>query len=191
MNVGFHHLPILILAGAIFVLYSCEQEDSVQPLFEKLTSEQTNITFENTLTEDTLFNGVNYLYFYDGGGVAVGDINNDGLADIYFTANMYLNRLYVNKGNFQFEDITITANVGGGTEGWTTGTTMADVNGDGLLDIYVCRTNYLDKKGPNQLYINNGDLTFTERAAEYGLAHTGLGRQAAFFDYDLDGDLDM
>ena len=191
MNVGSRHLPILILAGAIFILYSCEQEDSVQPLFEKLTTEETNITFENTLTEDTLFNGVNYLYFYDGGGVAVGDINNDGLADIYFTANMYLNRLYVNKGNFQFEDITMTANVGGGTEGWTTGTTMADVNGDGLLDIYVCRTNYLDKKGPNQLYINNGDLTFTERAAEYGLAHTGLGRQAAFFDYDLDGDLDM
>jgi hypothetical protein len=176
---------------AIIFFHSCEQEDSVQPLFEKLTSEATNITFENTLTEDTLFNGVNYLYFYDGGGVATGDINNDGLTDIYFTANMYLNRLYVNKGNFQFEEITKTANVGGGTEGWTTGTTMADVNGDGLLDIYVCRTNYLDKKGPNQLYINNGDLTFTERAAEYGLAHSGLGRQAAFFDYDLDGDLDM
>lgn len=191
MTIGFRHLPILSLIVTIFVLCSCRQEESAQRLFEKLTPQETNINFENTLKEDTLFNGVNYLYFYDGGGVAVGDINNDGLADIYFTANMFPNHLYVNKGDFQFVDITKTAGVDGGTEGWFTGATMADINGDGFLDIYVCRANYLDKKGPNLLFINNGDLTFTERAEEYGLDHTGLCRQAAFFDYDLDGDLDM
>jgi hypothetical protein len=186
-----NHLFVLICMAAIFVHCSCQRKDAVQPLFEKLTPQQTNITFENTLEEEPLFNSVNYLYFYDGGGVAVGDINNDGLVDIYFTANMRPNRLYLNKGDFQFEDITETAGVGGGTEGWTTGATMADVNGDGFLDIYVCRTSHLDRKGANQLFINNGDLAFTERAAEYGLAHIGLSRQAAFFDYDLDGDLDM
>ncbi len=191
LNIRFKKLFILIWIGALFVYSSCKQEDSIQTLFEKLTAEDTNIAFENTLEEEPLFNSVNYLYFYDGGGVAVGDINNDGLADIYFTANMYSNRLYVNKGDFQFEDITETAGVGGGTEGWSTGATMTDVNGDGFLDIHVCRSNYLDRKGANQLFINNGDFTFTERAAEYGLDHTGLSRQAAFFDYDLDGDLDM
>ncbi|MGH7453122.1 MAG: FG-GAP repeat domain-containing protein, partial [bacterium] len=177
--------------AAIFVHCSCQQKNSAQPLFDKLAPRETNVTFENTLEEEPLFNSVNYLYFYDGGGVAVGDINNDGLADIYFTANMLPNRLYLNIGNFEFEDITETAGVAGETGGWTTGATMADVNGDGLLDIYVCRSNYLDKKGANQLFINNGDLTFTERAAEYGLDHAGLDRQAAFFDYDRDGDLDM
>jgi hypothetical protein len=185
------YLCLLVWIAVFFVHCSCQRKDAVQPLFEKLTPRQTNVTFENTLEEEPLFNSVNYLYFYDGGGVAAGDINNDGLADIYFTANMRLNRLYLNKGNFQFEDITENAGVGGGTGGWTTGATMADVNGDGFLDIYVCRTSHLDRKGANQLFINNGDLTFNERAAEYGLAHIGLSRQAAFFDYDRDGDLDM
>jgi hypothetical protein len=185
------HLIILIWMEVIFLLCSCQRKDSSRPLFEKLSPRQTNIAFENALEEEPLFNSVNYLYFYDGGGVAVGDINNDGLADIYFTANMHSNRLYLNKGNFKFEDITKTAGVAGGTEGWSTGATMADVNGDGFLDIYVCRTNHLDRKGANQLFINNGDLTFTEQAAKYGLAHLGLSRQAAFFDYDRDGDLDM
>jgi hypothetical protein len=192
-NRGYGLRQSLLLAwlGATFVYFSCQQENSVQPLFEKLTPQQTNITFENTLEEEPLFNSINYLYLYDGGGVAVGDINNDGLADIYFTANMSQNHLYANRGDFQFEDITVTAGVGGGTEGWSTGTTMVDINGDGFLDIYVCRSNYLDRKGANQLFINNKDLTFIEKSAEYGLNHIGLSRQAAFFDYDLDGDLDM
>jgi hypothetical protein len=176
---------------AAFVFCSCEQKASVTTLFEKLNPKDTNIFFENTVVEDTLFNSLNYLYFYDGGGVAVGDINNDGLADIYFTANMTINRLYLNQGNFKFADITETAGVSGGTDGWTTGATMADINGDGFLDIYVCRSNYLDRTGANQLFINNGNLTFAESAEEYGLAHRGLCRQAAVFDYDLDGDLDM
>ncbi len=190
-NMNSKHFLILLWMGTVFIHFSCRQNISTRPLFTKLTPEETNVTFENTLVEEPLFNSVNYLYFYDGGGVAVGDINNDGLADIYFTSNMSSNRLYLNKGNFQFEDITETAGVGGGTQGWSTGATMADVNGDGFLDIYVCRSNYLDRKGANQLFINNGDLTFTEQAGKYGLAHTGLSRQAAFFDYDLDGDLDM
>ncbi|MFQ5709376.1 MAG: VCBS repeat-containing protein [bacterium] len=185
------HLSVLIWMALVLVYGSCQRDDATQPLFKKLSPRQTNITFENTLKEEPLFNSINYLYFNDGGGVAVGDINNDGLADIYFTANMLPNRLYVNKGAFQFEDVTKAAGVGGGTEGWTTGATLADVNGDGFLDIYVCRSNYLDKKGANQLFINNGDLTFTESAKQYGLAHVGLSRQAVFFDYDLDGDLDM
>ncbi|MFQ6615348.1 MAG: VCBS repeat-containing protein [Fidelibacterota bacterium] len=188
MTHGPNTTPILL--GFFLVFYSCQQEPS-QPLFKKLTPRQTHITFENALEEDSLFNMVNYLYFYDGGGVAVGDVNNDGLSDIYFTANMLPNRLYLNKGEFQFEDVTETAGVQGNPGEWTTGTTMADVNGDGLLDIYVCVVNYLNRKGINHLFINNGDLTFTDRAAEFGLDHKGLSRQAAFFDADLDGDLDM
>ncbi|MCH7521748.1 MAG: VCBS repeat-containing protein, partial [Candidatus Marinimicrobia bacterium] len=104
-----------------FVHCSFQQSDATQTLFKKLASGETNLTFENTVDEESLFNSINYLYFYDGGGVAVGDINNDGLADIYFTANMVSNRLYMNKGDFQFEDITETAGVGGGKEGWSTG----------------------------------------------------------------------
>ncbi|MEE9167120.1 MAG: VCBS repeat-containing protein [Candidatus Neomarinimicrobiota bacterium] len=183
-------LSILIWIVVFLIHYSCQR---AQPMFKKLSPRETSITFENTIEEKPLFNGVNYLYFYDGGGVALGDVNNDGLADIYFTANMKPNRLYLNRGDFRFEDVTETAGVGGGTDGWTTGATMADVNGDGFLDIYVCRSNYLDKKGANQLYINKGpdSFGFTERSAEYGLDHRGLSRQAAFFDYDLDDDLDM
>ena len=183
------YLGIIFWCGAVLLHCSCRQK--TQTLFEKLSPRQTGVTFANTLVEEPLFNSVNYLYFYDGGGVAVGDLNNDGLADIYFTANAQPNRLYLNKGDLQFEDITKKAGVEGERGGWMTGVTMADVNGDGWLDIYVCRSNYLDKKGANELFINNKDLTFTESAAEYGLAVTALSRQAAFFDYDRDGDLDM
>ena len=179
------------MLGIVFLLQVCIKPEPIQQLFMSLSPAVTNITFENNVDEEGLFNSINYLYFYDGGGVAVGDINNDGLADIYFTSNMYTNHLYLNKGNFHFEDITQEAGVYGGMEGWTTGVTMADVNGDRFLDIYVCYSNLFDKQGANLLFINNGDLTFTERATEYGLNFKGLSRQAAFFDYDLDNDLDM
>src|SRR5262249_8566352 len=161
-----------------------------RPLFELLDAARTGITFVNRLPEDTAFNILNYLYYYNGGGVAVGDINNDGLPDIYFTLNRGANHLYLNKGNYQFEDITDHAGVADSV-GWKTGVTMADVNGDGLLDIYVCGVDYLGMHGHNVLYVNNGDGTFTDRTKEYGLDFDGYSTQALFFDYDNDGDLDM
>src|SRR5690606_15871461 len=128
---------------------------------------------------------------YNGGGVAIGDINNDGLQDIYFTGNMVPNKLYLNLGNFKFNDITARAGVDGG-RGFKTAVTLADVNGDGLLDIYVSKSALANKDlRRNLLYINNGDLTFTERAAEYGLDDSGYSVQAYFFDMDGDGDLDV
>ena len=150
----------------------------------------TGVTFENRLPEDTTFNVLNYLYYYDGGGVAAGDVNGDGLPDLYFTSNAGRNRLYLNRGNYRFEDVTDRAGVGGGG-GWSTGVTMADVNGDGRLDIYVSGVSFLTKRGHNVLYINNGDGTFTDRTKEYGLDFSGYSTQATFFDYDGDGDLDM
>ncbi|RMG67120.1 MAG: RNA-binding protein [Calditrichaeota bacterium] len=181
------------LALGVLLLGGCARKPTQQqpPLFKRISPRESGITFSNQLKEEPLFNSINYLYFYDGGGVAIGDVNNDGLPDVYLTANQQPNRLYLNLGDFHFKDITESAGVGGGTEGWTTGVTMADVNNDGLLDIYVCRSNYLDRRGANQLFINNGDLTFSEQAARYGLNYRGLCRQAVFFDYDLDGDLDM
>jgi hypothetical protein len=160
------------------------------PLFELLSPAATGVNFENRLPEDTTFNVLNYLYFYDGGGVAAGDVNGDGLPDLYFTSNAGKNRLYLNRGNYRFEDVTDRAGVAG-VGGWATGVTMADVNGDGRLDIYVSGVSYLTKHGRNVLYINNGDGTFTDRTKEFGLDFSGYSTQAVFFDYDGDGDLDM
>ena len=184
---GFN-LPLSFLAAAL-LLTGCGDGDG-EALFEQLPPEATGVTFENTLVEDTTLNILNYLYFYDGGGVAAGDVNNDGLVDLYFTANQGPNKLYLNQGDFVFEDVTERAGVAGDAD-WTKGVTMADVNGDGFLDLYVSTVTYLGQRGRNALYINNGNLTFTDRAAEYGLDHEGFSNQAAFFDYDRDGDLDM
>lgn len=169
-------------------LLSCgENKDT---LFTKLEPESTGIKFKNELFEDGPLNVANYIYFYNGGGVAVGDINNDGLQDILFTGNMVRNRLYLNKGNFKFEDITVKAGVDK-LQGWCTGATMADVNRDGLLDIYICRSADINPEmRRNMLFINNGDLSFSEKAKEYGLDDIGYSTQSAFFDYDKDGDLD-
>ena len=160
------------------------------PLFELLSPKATGVAFVNELPEDSTFNILNYLYYYNGGGVAAGDVDGDGLPDLYFTSNLGPNRLYRNKGSYQFEDVTDRAGVAG-AGGWTTGVTMADVNGDGRLDIYVSAVSYLTMRGRNILYVNNGDGTFADRTAEYGLEHVGYSTQAAFFDYDADGDLDM
>ena len=159
-------------------------------MFELLSPEATGVAFVNELPERTELNILNHLSYYNGGGVAAGDIDNDGLADLYFTSNLGPDRLYLNKGNYRFEDITNQAGVGG-SEGWTSGVAMADVNGDGLLDLYVSGVRYLTMSGRNILYINNGDRTFTDRTKEYGLEHEGYSTQAAFFDSDADGDLDM
>lgn len=160
-------------------------------LFEEVPSEYSGVTFENNLLFDQSFNIYTYRNFYNGGGVAIGDINNDGLVDIYLTSNQGKNVLYLNKGNFVFVDITESSGVGG-TRAWSTGVSMADVNGDGLLDIYVCNSGDVagDNK-ENELFINNGDLTFTERAKEFHVDDKGFTTHAAFFDYDGDGDLDL
>ena len=155
-----------------------------------MNSSDTYIDFINKVEDQKDFNILNYRNFYNGGGVAIGDFNNDGLKDIYFTANLTTNKLYLNKGNMRFEDITTTAGVGGKAT-WSTGVALADVNADGFLDIYVCYSG--DPSGAsrkNELYINNKNLTFTESSSQYGLDDDGFTTHAAFFDYDGDGDLD-
>jgi hypothetical protein len=156
-----------------------------------MSASKTNIHFANTLAKQKDFGILYYLYYYNGGGVATGDINNDGLPDIYFTANSSgNNKLYLNKGSFEFEDITEKAGVAG-TADWCTGVTMADVNADGFLDMYVSAVaQAFNLQGHNQLFINNRNGTFTESAVEYGLDFSGFTTQSAFFDYDHDGDLD-
>lgn len=161
-----------------------------QALFVELSAERTGLEFANLLKADEGFDVFRYRNYYNGGGVAIGDINNDGLPDVYLIANRGSNRLFLNKGDFKFEDISASAGVAG-SRAWSTGVAMADVNGDGLLDIYVCNSGDIDGDGrTNELFINNGDMTFTERAAEYGLADEGYSTHAVFFDFDKDGDLD-
>ena len=183
----------LLFAAGVLALAACRP--TAQPaLFEQLPPESTGVVFVNRLPEDSAFNILNYLYYYNGGGVAAGDIDGDGLPDLYFTSNLGAGRLYLNQGNYRFEDITERAGVADSV-GWKTGVTMADVNGDGRLDIYVAAVSYLTMHGRNVLYINNGakngETTFADRTKEYGLEHVGYSTQAAFFDYDGDGDLDM
>jgi len=177
-----------------FSMLSCGERN--QPLFEQMDGAKTGILFQNTVRNTEDFNIFSYRNFYNGGGVAIGDMNNDGLPDVFFTANMGANKLYLNKGKgekswLNFEDITDQAGVADSTR-WSTGVVMVDINADGWLDIYVCNAGYQKGVGQeNTLYINNHDLTFTERAVEFGLADSGYTTHAAFFDYDLDGDLDL
>jgi hypothetical protein len=165
-----------------------------QPLFKLLPGKETGINFSNDIVESESLNVLSYEYFYNGGGVAVGDINNDGLQDLMFTGNMKPNKLYLNLGGLKFQDITKQASpeLAGRSNAWKTGVTMADVNGDGLLDIYICYSGKTDNATrSNQLFINKGNNKFKEEAKAYGLADPGYSTQAAFFDYDNDGDLDM
>ena len=162
-----------------------------QPLFQLLSSKETGIKFSNNIDETENLNVLAYEYFYNGAGVAVGDINNDGLEDIFFTANMKDNKLFLNLGGLKFKDIT-PKEMEGKKGGWKTGVTMADVNGDGLLDIYICYSGKVnDDLRRNELFINQGNLKFEEQAKKYGLDDKSYSTQAAFFDYDNDGDLDM
>ncbi len=173
------------------IVEACNPLDEKQFRFERLSPQQTGINFQNSLQESEEFNIIEYLYYYNGGGVGVADINNDGLSDIYFTANEQENRLYLNEGNLSFRDITTSAGVEM-AGAWKTGVSIADVDGDGFMDIYVCRvTNYKGLSGHNELYINNGDLTFSEKAKDFGLDFQGFSTHATFFDMDNDGDLDM
>lgn len=182
--------PLII---ATLLLTCCNHTDTLtgqQKVFGKLTPAQTGIDFTNKLILQEDFDVFRYRNYYNGGGVGIGDFNNDGLPDVYLTSNMESNRLYLNTGNFTFKDITVQAGVGG-SKAWSTGVAVVDVNSDGWLDIYVCNSG--DPKGKNrenELFINNGDLTFTEKAREYGLADIGFTTHAVFFDYDKDGDLD-
>lgn len=186
----FNRLRITVAALLALLATACNSSNTSQ-LFTQLDEDQTGIDFQNTLFDGESLNVLNYIYFYNGGGVAVGDINNDGLPDILFTGNMVHNRLFLNKGNFTFEDITKKSGIAD-AEGWCTGATMVDINGDGKLDIYICRSADANPaRRKNLLYINNGDGTFTEKAHEYGLDDEGFSTQAAFFDYDKDGDLDL
>ncbi len=182
------HYALVLCSALIFPF--CQSDSPKQVLFEEIPANKSGITFTNTVENTEDLNIFNYRNFYNGGGVAIGDLNNDGLADVFFTSNMGDNKLYLNKGDFQFEDITDKAGLAG-SRSWSTGVALVDINADGLLDIYVCNAGYKkDKKPENELFINNGDLTFTEKAAEYGLNDDGYTTHAAFFDYDLDGDLD-
>lgn len=177
----------------IFLLFwtfwSCVEKTPISR-FTLMPSAQTGIDFVNTLEITQDFDVFRYRNFYNGGGVALGDINRDGLTDIMLTSNMGDNKLYLNKGDWKFEDISVKAGINGNRV-WSTGVSMADVNGDGWLDIYVCNSgDVLGANRENELFINNRDLTFTERAREFGLNDKGFGTHAAFFDYDQDGDLD-
>ena len=182
------HLHNLAQALALLVV-SC-QSPTDKALFIDLPSSQTGISFENRLNYSEEFNMIDYLYYYDGGGVALGDINNDGMVDIYLVSNEGDNALYLNLGEMKFKDISASAGVKS-PGSWKTGVSMVDINGDGLLDIYQCRLgDYKGITGKNELYINQGDLTFIEEAANYNLDFSGFATQTTFFDMDNDGDLD-
>ncbi|MFC0182250.1 Repeat domain-containing protein [Pseudarcicella hirudinis] len=186
---------ILWVFFTVLTFSRCKNPEE-KPVFELLSDSQTNITFSNDLKEDEFTNSLVYEYSYNGGGVATGDLNNDGLDDIYFSANQKSNKLYLNLGKLKFQDITEAAGVAC-AENWKTGVTLADVNGDGKLDIYVCRSGNLEaEKRKNLLYINQGNDRkgiphFLEEGEKYGLADPAFSSHAAFFDYDHDGDLDM
>jgi hypothetical protein len=196
---------LIFFAAGTCLFFACKKTAEDLPtdtLFTDMPAAVTGVDFANNLEFRQDFNIYTYRNFYNGGGVAIGDVNNDSLPDIYFTANMGKNRLYLNRGNWQFEDVTELAGVGG-TKQWSTGVAMADVNGDGWLDIYVCNSGDVEGDNrENELFINGGRETvdggpgagipvFKEQAKEYGLADPGLSTHAAFFDYDKDGDLDM
>src|SRR3569623_883185 len=178
--------PLTALLSLLVILCACNNSST---LFKKIEASHSGISFNNLVTESDSINPLDLEFLYNGGGVDVGDFNNDGLQDLYFTASQVSNKLYVNKGGFRFDDVTEIAKVTG-DGAWCNGAAVVDINNDGLLDIYVCTTIKKDpSKRKNLLYINQGlnknhEPVFKEMAAEYGLADTGYSVQAAFFDYD-------
>ena len=179
------------LSALLILLFIALGGNAQETLFTRMPAHQTHIYFNNQLIEDERMNVLTYQYLYNGAGLAIADLNNDKLPDIFFAGNMVSDRLYINKGDFVFEDITQSAGIRKNS-GWSTGVTVADVNADGLPDIYLCRSGpYSTAARTNVLYINNGDLTFTDKAKEFGLNDSSFSTQAAFFDMDKDGDLDM
>ncbi|MFK7903595.1 MAG: FG-GAP repeat domain-containing protein, partial [Chitinophagales bacterium] len=200
------HLTLLPILVSLLFFNSCTEQSSststkngtnppAEAQFELLRKNTTGLEFENVLKQSLEFNVFSYMYFFNGGGIACGDFNQDGLDDLYFTSNMGDNKLFLNEGNLKFRDVTQEAGMKG-MEGWTSGASAVDFNNDGLLDIYVSQIGKHDNiTGRNQLYIckglENGIPVFEDQAPQYGLDFEGYGTQAAFFDYDLDGDLDM
>ena len=192
----FKGAKLYLYFSLLFIACNQQSEEIVLttniPLFSTVDNHKTNIHFTNKIEETLYFNFINYSYIYNGAGVAVGDINNDGLQDLYFTSNQGSNKLYINKGDFKFEDITKNANVSD-NDGWSTGVSMIDINNDGYLDIYVCKSGSLKSHElrKNKLFINQKNNTFIESASAYGIDHFGFSVQSYFFDFDLDNDLDM
>jgi hypothetical protein len=186
LNIRPNSLKLVQILILSYFLYSCSKEEK---LFIQIPEEHSTIYFANNLIENEKYNVYDYHNLYNGGGIAAFDVNNDGLIDLYFTGNQVNDKLYLNKGNFVFEDITESAGII--QKGWSTGVTVADINNDGFLDFYVCKAgNESADNLKNLLYINQGNSTFKEEAKEHGLADTSLSTQSAFFDYDKDGDLD-
>jgi len=194
------HYPMAVLLSTLLLFSGCEQKKEEKvvavktetPVFKRVPSSHSGVTFRNVVDEN-INNYFDYFaYVYNGGGVAIGDINNDGLADIYLTGNEVPNKLYLNQGNLTFKDISESAGVAGNGR-WNNGVTMCDVNQDGLMDIYVCKGGWhqSEESRKNLLYINQGDLTFKEQAKEYGLDESSYSLHASFFDLDNDNDLDL
>src|SRR5450631_3510470 len=188
----------LFIAGCLVLLNSCKQRPAAGDtvLFQALESNRTGLSFSNKLTPTQEFNVFKYMYFYNGGGLGTADFNNDGKIDIFFAANQVSNKLYLNTGDLHFKDVTKEAGIP--QDGaWSTGVSVVDINNDGLMDIYVCRVgNHETLHSHNQLLIcqgidKNGVPYYKDEAKEYGLDFSGFSTQAVFFDYDMDGDLDM
>lgn len=185
-----------LMALAMCITAACKNKEKQSPLFEVLDKSGTGLAFANMLTPSDSFNIFHYMYFYNGAGVGAADLNNDGLIDLFFAANQQQNKVYLNKGSMQFRDVTTAAGIPN-DHGWSTGVSVVDINNDGLMDIYVCRVgDYGPLKGHNQFLIctgidKDGLPHYTDKAKELGLNFSGFSTQAAFFDYDLDGDLDM